>query len=149
LLSQSPRKYASLFLAHPGGLSPRYYFKTILSVIEANRLATTCEPLTRFCLMAITTSGQGHALAVHIVAPLPPSRHVPLFKQAEALLMSHLTGFCRVAAPDVNLQPLINTIVAGQQQRQQEQAVTHLDKEIKDKTLVTTWLGVENIARLL
>jgi hypothetical protein len=144
-----PHKYASLFLAHPGGLSPWFCFETILSVIEADGLVATCKPLPRFCLMAITTPGPGQASAIHIATPLPPSRHVPLLEQAKALLTSHLTGLCRVSAPDVNLQLLINTIIAGQQQHQQEHAVARLDKEIKDKTLVATWLGVENFACLL
>ena len=48
------KKYASLFLAHPGGIPPRYYFETILPVVEAKGMAVTCEPLTRFCLAAIT-----------------------------------------------------------------------------------------------
>jgi hypothetical protein len=61
----------------------------------------------------------------------------------------HLTGLRRIAAPEVNLQPLINTIIVGQQQHQQEQAVARLDREIKDNTSVATWLGVENFTRLL
>jgi hypothetical protein len=39
--------------------------------------------------------------------------------------------------------------LAGQQQRQQEQAVARLDHELKETTSVATWLGVENYARLL
>jgi hypothetical protein len=52
-----PHKYASLFLGNAGGIAPQYYFDTILPVIDANRMAATCEPLTRFCLAAITTPG--------------------------------------------------------------------------------------------
>ncbi len=112
-------------------------------------MAATCETLTCFCLAAITTPGQGQVSAVQIAALLPPSHYVPLLEQAKGILVSHLTGLCRIAAPEVNMQPLINTIIAGQQQHQQEQAVARLDREIKDNTLVATWLGVENFARLL
>ncbi len=139
-----PHKYASLFLENVGGIAPRYYFETILPVIKANGMAATCEPLTHFCLAVITTPGQGQVLAVQIAALLPPSRHVPLLKQAKGILVSHLTGLCRIVVPVVNLQPLINTIIVGQQQCQQEQAVARLNKEIKDNTLVAIWLGAEN-----
>jgi hypothetical protein len=144
-----PHKYASLFLTNAEGIAPRYCFKTILPIIKADGMAATCEPLMRFCLAAITTPGQGQVLAVQIPALLPPSHHVPLLEQAKGILALHLMGLCRVAMPEVNLQPLINTIIAGQQQRQQEQAVARLDREIKDNTSVATWLGVKNFARLL
>jgi hypothetical protein len=144
-----PNKYASLFLADAGGVTPRYYVETILPVIEANGMAGTCKPLTWFCLAALTTPGQGQAPTVKIDPPPPPGRHVPLLEQADALLVDHLKGLRRVGAPEVNLQPLINTILVGQQQQQQEQAVARLDRELKETTSVSTWLGMENFARLL
>jgi hypothetical protein len=107
-----------LFLANAGGIAPQYYFKTILPIIEANGMAATCEPLMHFYLVAITIPGQGQVLAVQIAALLPPSHHIPLLEQAKGILASHLMGLCCIAAPEVNLQPLINTIIAGQQQRQ-------------------------------
>jgi hypothetical protein len=144
-----PNKYASLFLATAGGVTPRYYVETILPVIEADGMAGTCKPLTRFCLAALTIPGQGQAPTVKINPLPPPGRHVPLLGQADALLVKHLTGLRRVGAPEVNLQPLINTILADQQQQQQEQAVARLDRELKETTSVSTWLGMENFARLL
>ena len=81
-------------------------------------MAGTCDPLTRFCLVVITV-GPGQVSAVRIAAPAPPGWHVPLLEQAVIVLSTHLTGLHRVALPEVNLQPLINTIVAGQQARQQ------------------------------
>jgi hypothetical protein len=87
---------------------------------------------------------------VQIAAFAPPAgRHVPLLEQTAAILSTHLSGLHRVAAPEVNFQPLTNTIAAGQQQRQQEQAVARLDKDPKEQTWVESWLGVENFARLL
>jgi hypothetical protein len=143
-----PNKYASLFLAQEGGIPPRYYFDTILPLIEADGMAVACEPLTRFCLAAITTQADAESL-VTIDAPRPPGRYAPLLGQASQILATHLTGLRRLAAPEVNLQPLINTIVAGQEQRQQEQANARLDRELKENTSVAAWLGAENFARLL
>ena len=42
----------------------------------------------------------------------------------------------------MNFQPLINTILVGQQ----EQAVACLDHELKETTSMATWLGIENFA---
>jgi hypothetical protein len=87
-----PNKYAALFLANAGGVTPRYFVETILPLIKTDGMAATCEPLTHFCLAALTTPGQGQAPTVEIEPLAPPGRHVPLFAQAEALLVNHLTG---------------------------------------------------------
>jgi hypothetical protein len=52
-----PNKYAALFLANAGGVTPRYFVGTILPMIETVGMAATCKPLTRFCLAAFTTPG--------------------------------------------------------------------------------------------
>ena len=49
----------------------------------------------------------------------------------------------------MDLQPLVNTIAAGQQQRQQEHAQAQADKLLKDTTTVESWLGPKNFGRLL
>ncbi len=128
-----PNKYAALFLAREGGITPRYYFDTILPLIEADGMAVTCEPLTRFCLAAITIQADVES-PVTIDAPRPLGHHVPLLKQAAQTLSAHLTGAMSVA---------------GQEQRQQEQANACLDRELKDNSTVSAWLGTENFARLL
>ncbi len=87
-----PNKYAALFLANAGGVTPRYFVETILPVIKTDGMAATCEPLTHFCVAALTTPGQGQAPMVEIKPLAPPVRHIPLFAQAEALLVDHLTG---------------------------------------------------------
>jgi hypothetical protein len=135
-------------LAHPGGILPRYYFETIFPLIEADGMAAACKPLTRFCLAAITAHENG-GTPITIEAPRPPGRHVPLLEQAAQTLSTHLMGLRRMATPEVNLQPLVNTILAGQEQRQQEQAAARLDKELKENTSVSTWLGAKNFGRLL
>ena len=111
-----PNKYASLFLANTRGVTPRYYVETILPVTKAKGMATTCELLTQFCLVALTTPGQGQAPMVEIDPLTPLGCHVSLLKQVDALLVDHLTGLKQVGALEVNLQPLINTILSGQQQ---------------------------------
>jgi hypothetical protein len=141
-----PNKYASLFLTLPGGVPPGYYLDTILPVIKADGMGAACDPLTQFCLAAITTPGAGLSSAVQVAAHSPPTRHIPLLQQAEATLSSFLLGLRRIAVPEVNLQPLINTITAGQEQRLQEQAVMRLDRELKENTSVSSWLGVKNFA---
>jgi len=64
---------------------------------------------------------------------------VPLLAQAKNILTHHLTGLCRKAQTDVNLQPLINTIVAGQQLCQKEQAVAWLKKSQGEYHGVYMW----------
>lgn len=49
----------------------------------------------------------------------------------------------------INLKLLLKTIVAGQQQRQQEQAHARADKLQKDNTSVVNRLGPENLHCLL
>jgi hypothetical protein len=87
-----PNKYAALFLANAGGVTPCYFVETILPVIETDGMAATCKPLTRFCVAVLTTPGQGQAPTVEIEPLAPPGCHVPLFAQAKALLVDHLMG---------------------------------------------------------
>jgi hypothetical protein len=54
-----PNKYVSLFLSQPQGVTPRYYFETILPVVEADGMGPTCMPLTYFCQLAFTTTVGG------------------------------------------------------------------------------------------
>jgi hypothetical protein len=49
----------------------------------------------------------------------------------------------------VDLQPLVNTIIAGQQLRQNDLAQARAEKLQKESTTVESWLGPENFVRLL
>ncbi len=82
--------YASLFLALPGGVTPHYYFNTILPVIEADGMATTCEPLTHFSQVAIASAGPNVTSLLQVDAAVAPWRHGPLLAQADAILTHHL-----------------------------------------------------------
>jgi hypothetical protein len=83
------------------------------------------------------------------VQPTTPGRHVPLLTQAIELLHHHLPALRTGGGggPNLDLQPLVNTIVAGQQQRQVETAQARADKQQKET--VESWLGPENFTRLL
>jgi hypothetical protein len=146
-----PNKYVGLFLSQPEGVTPRYYFETILPVIDADGMGQTCMPLTFFCQVAITQPAANTNSILQVVPPVAPPRHVPLLTQATTnILHHHLPALSSgVAGGGVNLQPLVNTIVAGQQQRQQEQAQARAEKLQKDNTTVESWLGTENFRRLL
>jgi hypothetical protein len=145
-----PNKYVGLFLSQPEGVTPRYYFETILPVIEADGMGQTCMPLTRFCQVAITHSALNAVSTLQVEMPVAPPRHVPLLTQASTMLHHHLPALSAGhAGGGVNLQPLVNTIVAGQQQRQQEQDQVRADKLLKETTTVESWLGPENFRRLL
>ncbi len=85
-----PNKYVGLFLSQPEGVTPRYYFETMLPVIEADGMGQTCMPLTHFCQVAITRPAAGAASTIQVIAPLAPARHVPLLTQASAILHHHL-----------------------------------------------------------
>ena len=144
-----PNKYASLFLSQPEGVTPRYYFETILPVIEADGMGQTCMPLTYFCQVAITATAANPFSIVQVVAPIAPPRHVPLLVQASAILHHHLPALHSGVGGNINLQPLVNTIVASQQQRQQEQDLVRAEKLQKESTTAESWLGPENFRRLL
>jgi hypothetical protein len=65
-------RYTSLFVAQPGGVTPWYYFDTILPVIKADGMANTCKPLTHFCLVAITTAGPHKTSLLQVDTPVSP-----------------------------------------------------------------------------
>jgi len=144
-----PNKYAGLFLSQPDGVTPRYYFETIHPVIAADGMEATCMPLTHFCQVALTLMAAGGSSPVEVVTPIPPARHVPLLNQAASILHHHLPALSTGGGGGINLTPLVNTIVAGQQQRAAEQAQAQADKLRKDTTTVESWLGPENFQRLL
>ncbi len=81
-----------------------------------------------------------------VVEPTPPGWHVPLLNQAIAMLHHHLPSLAAGGGRHFNLQPLVNTIVAGQQ-RQVEQAQLRADKQQKET--VESWLGPKNYSWLL
>jgi hypothetical protein len=54
-----PHKYVGLFLVQPNRMPPRYYFNTILPLLEADGTAGACVALTKYCQMAITITAGG------------------------------------------------------------------------------------------
>jgi len=90
-----PNNYVSLFLSQPEGVCPRYYFETILPVIEADGMAQTCMPLTHFCQVAITPAAGGGVSILQVIPPTAPVRYVPLLTQTTGLL-HHLPALTTV-----------------------------------------------------
>ena len=144
-----PHKYVGLFLSQLEGITPHYYFETILPVIEADGLAVDCAPLTRFCQMAITRQTANGAPLLEVATPIAPRRHVPLLTQAHGLLAHHLPALLTPSGAPVNLQSIVDTITAYTMQRQAEKAQAALDKVAKTNATVATWLGPESFGRLL
>jgi hypothetical protein len=80
-----PHKYVSLFLAQPDGMPLRYYFDTILPLLEADGTAGACVALTKYCQMASTVTAGGES-TLQVVQPTPPARNVSLLTQSHLLL---------------------------------------------------------------
>ena len=85
-----PHKYVGLFLLQLEGVTPRYYFETILPVMEADGLAADCAPLTRFCQIAITRHLMNGNSMLEVNSPVPPHWHIALLTQAHGILSYHL-----------------------------------------------------------
>ena len=111
-------------------------------------MCPTCMPLTYFSHMSFTRTAGGGTSPIQVVEPTPPGRHAPLLTQAIQMLHHHLPAL-RTGGINthIDLQPLVNTITAGQQQRQVETAQARADKQQKET--VESWLGPENFQRLL
>jgi hypothetical protein len=67
-----PHKYVGLFLVQPDGMPPRYYFDTILPLLEANGTAGACVALTKYCHLAITVTARGES-TLQVIQPTPPA----------------------------------------------------------------------------
>jgi hypothetical protein len=63
-----PHKYVGLLLAQSDGIPPRYYFNTILPLLEADGTVGASVALTKYCQMTITIIAEGS----------PPCRLFPL-----------------------------------------------------------------------
>ncbi|KAL3810349.1 hypothetical protein ACHAXA_003078 [Cyclostephanos tholiformis] len=145
-----PNKYVGLFLSQPNGVPPRYYFNTILPLTEADGMGPTCLPLTTFCQIAFTRSAPGGISHLQIVEPTPPGRHVPLLTQAVEMLHHHLPALAARGGQPFDLQPLVNTIVAGQHQRQADQAQARAlgnaflftDSDVKSEQNISRQIGI-------
>ena len=105
-------------------------------------MGQTCMPLTSFCQMAITLTAVGGVTPTQLVASSAPSCHVPLLLQATWMLHHHLLALTTGGGGNtLDLQPFVNTIAAGQQQRQHKQAQARAKRQQKDSTTVESWLG--------
>ncbi len=142
-----PHKYTGLFLVQLDGMPPRYYFNTILPLLEADGNAGSCIALTKYCQMAITvTAGGGSTLQV--VQPTQPAQNVSLLMQSH-LLLCHYFPFWGTQPPTNDIQPLVAHLTAYQNEQTVCQNQAWQEKIDKEHTMVAVWLGPKNFSRLL
>ncbi len=143
-----PHKYVGLFLAQPDEIPPRYYFDTILPLLEADGTAGACAALTKYCQMAITVPARGES-TLQVVPPTPPACNVTLLMQSHLLLCHYLPSLLGAQPPTHDLQPLVAHLTAYQNEQTVCQDQAQQEKIEKECTMVAVWLGPENFSCLL
>jgi hypothetical protein len=143
-----PHKYVGLFLAQPDGIPPRYYFNTILPLLEADGTAGACVALTKYCQMAITVTAGGES-TLQVIPPTPPAHNVTLLTQSHLLLRHYFPTMLGAQPPTHDLQPLVAHLTAYQNEQTVRQDQARQEKIEKERTTVAVWLGPENFSRLL
>jgi hypothetical protein len=129
-----PHKYVGLFLAQLNGVPPRYYFDTILPLLEADGTAGACVALTKYCQMAITVTTRGES-TLQVVSPNPPAHNVNLLTQAYHLLC-HYFPLLGAQPPANDIQPLVAHLTAYQKEQTVRQDQAQQEKLEKESTLV-------------
>ncbi len=99
--------------------------------------------------MSITITVVGGVSPVQVVAPTTPRHHTSLLTQTRTLLQHHLPMLGTWGVGPFNIQLLVNTIIAGQQQSQQEQAKAHVEQQQKESDTIERLLGPRNFSPLL
>jgi hypothetical protein len=143
-----PHKYASLFQVQSNGIPLRYYFNTILSLLEADGTAGACVALTKYCQTAITVSARGES-TLQVVPPTPPARNVTLLMQSHLLLRHYFPTLLGARPPAHDLQLLVVHLTTYQNEQTVCQDQAWQEKIKKERTTVAVWLGPENFSRLL
>ena len=145
-----PYKYVGLFLSQPDGITPRYYFDTILPQIENDGLENVCLPLTRTCQVAITRRANDTTSLLQVTAPLAPPRNTVLLNYSHALLLSKFPQELNPAATaQATLQPIAARLTDIHQQRETHYQEAKQEKAAKAATSVESWIGKENLQQLL
>jgi hypothetical protein len=113
-----PHKYVGLFLAlaQPHGIPPRYYFDTILPLLEADGTAGACIALTKYCQMAISVTIGGES-TLQVVPPTLPTCNVTLLTQSHLLLRHYFPTLLVAQPPTHDLQPLVAHLTAYQNEQ--------------------------------
>jgi hypothetical protein len=140
-------KYVSPFLAQPNGVSPRYYFDTILPLMEAEGTAGAFLALTKFCQMTIIVMAAGGSI-LQVVKPTPLACKAALLTHSH-LLLHHYFPTLGAQTPSLDIQLLVAHLTAYQQEQTVHHNQAWQEKINKDCTMVAAWLDPENFTGLL
>jgi hypothetical protein len=143
-----PHKYVGLFLAQPNGIPPRYYFDTILPLLEADGTAGACVALNKYCQMAIIVTARGGS-TLQVVPPTPPAHNVTLLTQSNLLLRHYFPTLLGAQPPTHDLQPLVAHLTTYQNEQTVRQDQARQEKIEKERTTLAVWLGPKNFSCLL
>ncbi len=133
-----PHKYVGLFLAQLNGIPPRYYFDTILPLLEADGTAGACVASTKYCQMAITVSS-GVESTLQVVPPTPPAHNVTLLTQSHLLLHHYFQTLLGAQPPTHDRQLMVAHLTAYQNEQTVCQNQTWQEKFEKERTRVAVW----------
>lgn len=143
-----PFQYVPALLTQVDGVSPRYYFETVLPQIETDGKAAACLPLTRLFQVAITRHTVGGPSILEVQRPMAPPRRLALLQHAQSLIYHFF--------PQANpaLMGAQNSAVATQLVNLHIQKQAHHDEAKREKLeekrkSVEKWLGPDNLKRLL
>jgi hypothetical protein len=101
-----PHKYVGLFLAQPDGIPLRYYFNTILPLLEANGTMEHALP-SPSTVKWPSLSPPGGESTLQVIPPTPPAQNVTLLTQSHLLLNHYFPTLLGAQPPTHDLQPLV------------------------------------------
>lgn len=144
-----PHSVVGLFLAKEGGVSPRYYFTTILPQLEAEGIADACLSLTQFFQIAITRrQANVDESFLEVVKPSSPGRIPALVKRKLELLQHHFPLLSpQAATSQQNVVAQTIGVIASQQQAHYERL--EAVKVAEKANALEKWLGRAKVMTLL
>ena len=142
-----PFQYVRALLSQVDGVSPRYYFETVLPQIEADGKAAACLPMTRMFQVAITRQAAGGPSILEVPRPVAPPRRIALLQHAQSLINHHFpeSNPAYAAAHDGAIATQLANLHVQNQAHHDEAKLEKLEEKTKS---VEKWLGPDNLARL-
>ena len=148
-----PNKYVALFMAAGDGVTPRYFFDTVLPVMEADGTNAACLPLIRYFQVALTRRNAASITSeyLNVNRPSPVPRNSRLINHVQHLIFHH---FPQVNPSTSNIQhnQIASGITALYDQREKQYQEAKLSKELEKKSVVSSVLSVdvcEKLCRLI
>ena len=144
-----PFKYVGLFMSQLDGVTPRFYFDTILPQIELDGNAQMCLPLTHFFQVTITRRQATDITSdyLNVLPPSPFARNARLLSYSHELIFHHFPQANPTAA---NTQH--NQIAAGlahlYQQKEDHYQASKQAKEADTQKCVSRWMGPDKCMTL-